>query len=52
MYDKEKIHDEKIESLMNKIIKICKENDIQMLATFMLKEADDMVCTTYTIKTI
>lgn len=47
MYDKEKIHDEKIEPLMNEIIKICKENDIQMFATFMLKEDDDMVCTTY-----
>ena len=47
MYDKERIHDEKIEPLMNEIIKICKDNNIQMLATFMLKEDDDIAFTSY-----
>ncbi len=47
MYDKERIHDEKIEPLMNEIIKICKDENIQMLSTFMLKEDDDIACTSY-----
>jgi hypothetical protein len=51
MYDKEKIYDEKISLLMGEIIEICKENDIQMLSCFALKEenkdGNNMVCTTY-----
>lgn len=49
MYDKEKIHDEQIAPLMAKIIVICQANDIQMLASYYLKEEteddDDMYCT-------
>ena len=51
MYDKEKVYDEKINPLMEQIIDICKENDLQMLASFALKERDksgeDLKCTTY-----
>lgn len=36
---------------MNEIIKVCKENNIQVLASFALKESDengdDMLCSTY-----
>ena len=46
-YDKEQIHDEQINPLMNQIIKICKENDIQMLCSFMLKEDGHIACTSY-----
>lgn len=46
-YDKEQIHDEKINPLMDQIIKICKENDIQMLCSFMLKEDGEIFCTSY-----
>lgn len=49
MYDKEKIYDEKISPLMSEIIKICKENDIQVLFSCYLKTDDkgDMSCNTY-----
>ncbi|WP_353096204.1 hypothetical protein [Tissierella praeacuta] len=47
MYDKEKIHDELINPLMKKIIKICEENDIQMICSFALKEEGEIVCTSY-----
>ena len=47
MYDKEKVYDKEIYPLMNQIIKICKENDIQMFATYMLKEEGEIACTTY-----
>lgn len=38
MYDKEQIYDDKISPLMTEIIKICKENDIKMVADFYLRE--------------
>lgn len=42
MYDKEKIYDEQIAPLMQKIIEICQANDVQMLASYYLrKETDD-----------
>lgn len=47
MYDKEKIYDEKIYPLMGQIIEICKENDMQIFATYLLKEHDEIVTTTY-----
>lgn len=47
MYDKEEIYKNKIEPLMNQIIKICKENDMQILCSFMLKEIGRIACTTY-----
>lgn len=49
MYDKEKIYDEKIFPLMKQVIKICKENDIQMLFSCYLRsdEEGDMSCDTY-----
>ena len=47
MYDKEKIYDKEIYPLMSQIIEICKENDIQMFATYTLKEVDEIACTTY-----
>jgi hypothetical protein len=50
MYDKEKIYDEQIYPLMDQIIKICKENNIGMFASYFLKdkdgEHDDLYCTT------
>jgi len=45
-YDVEATYDEKISPLMEKIIDICKENDIQMLASFTLNE-DGLMCSTY-----
>lgn len=47
MYDKEKIYDKEIYPLMSQIIEICKENDIQMFATYTLKEVGEIACTTY-----
>jgi len=49
MYDKEQLYDEKIHPLMEKVIAICKENDIQMLFNCYLKTNDegDMTCDTY-----
>lgn len=49
MYNKEKLYDEKIYPLMSEIIKICKEEDIQMLFSCFLKsdENGDFNCTTY-----
>jgi len=49
MYDKETIYDEQIFPLMDKIINICKENDIQILSSFYLKTDGDgnLLCTTY-----
>jgi len=49
MYDKEQIYDDKIHPLMEKVIAICKENDIQMLFNCYLKtdEDGDMTCDTY-----
>jgi hypothetical protein len=50
MYDKEQVYDEKISPLMTEIIKICKENDIKMVADFYLREPteseDEFHCTT------
>jgi len=49
MYDKEQIYDEKISPLMAQIIEICQVNDMQMVASFYLKEATedeyDLMCT-------
>lgn len=51
MYDKESIYDNQIYPLMDSIIKICKDNDIQMIASFTLKKIDDdgedLLCSTY-----
>jgi hypothetical protein len=52
MYNKEAIYDEKISPLMAEIIKICKESNIQMVATYFIKEDaenedGDLYCTTY-----
>ena len=51
MYDKEAIYDDKINPLMAEIIKICKENQIHMLASFYLKEGTEdegqLYCTTH-----
>lgn len=49
MYDKERIYDEKIYPLMDKIINICKENDIQMVFSCYLRADNegDLRCTTY-----
>jgi len=47
---KESIYDEKISPLMTEIIKICKENNIDMLASFKLDWSDEnesyLKCTT------
>jgi hypothetical protein len=49
MYDKEKIYDEQIYPLMDQIVKICKNNDVQMIFSCYLKtdEEGDLRCTTY-----
>lgn len=51
MYNKEGVYDEKIYPLMDEIIKLCQENNIQMLASFALKDEDEvgenLACTTY-----
>ena len=46
--NKEQIYDEKVSPLMTEIIKICKENDITMLASFSIptEEHEDLGCTT------
>jgi hypothetical protein len=47
---KEEIYDEEVSPLMSKIIGICKENKIAMLATFSIPdeegEKNDLLCTT------
>ncbi len=49
-YDHEKVYDDQISPLMQQIIKICKDNNIPMIASFEYKhdtnEHSDM-CTTY-----
>ena len=52
MYDKEQIYDEKINPLMSQIIKICQENNIQVLVSFTIKgrgmdDKEDMEITIY-----
>ena len=51
MYNKEKIYDEQIYPLMTQIIEICKNNGINMLASYyLIKETetnDDLYCTTF-----
>ena len=51
MYDKEQIYDEKIAPLMKEVIKVCKEEGINVLAQFYLREEtdeeEDLHCTTY-----
>lgn len=50
-FDKEKVYDEKIFPLMSEIIKICKEENIPIVASFYLKDETEeegpMLCTTY-----
>lgn len=45
---KEQVYDEQISPLMDKIISICEENKIDMVATFCLEKIDDdeLLCTT------
>ena len=48
MYNKEQVYNEQIYPLMDKIIKICQENDIQMIASYCLSVEDEgLMCTTY-----
>jgi len=51
MYNKEKIYDEQIESLMTQIIAICETNGINMIASYYLieetKNSEDLYCTTF-----
>jgi hypothetical protein len=49
MYDKEKIYDEQINPLMDQIIKIVKDNDMQMIFSCYLRAEEDgnLRCTTY-----
>lgn len=51
MYDKEAVYDEKINPLIAEIIKVCKENQIHMLASFYLREDNgedgDLYCTSH-----
>lgn len=49
MYNKEQIYDEQIYPLMDQIIKIVKDNDIQMIFSCYLKaeEEGNLHCTTY-----
>ncbi|MGN7478982.1 hypothetical protein ACTHOQ_14125 [Solibacillus silvestris] len=53
MYDKEKVYDEQISPLMAQILKICKENDVQMAMQFYLQDAEanvdgePMYCTSF-----
>jgi len=46
---KEDIYDDRIATLMTKIIEICKENDIAMLCSFELGAGSDesLFCTTH-----
>lgn len=50
MYDKEQIYDNKISPLMQQIIQICKDNEIDMVSSFYLKdvteEDEKLYCTT------
>ena len=46
----EPIYDEEIAPLMAKIIKICKDNDIPLVASFQLTDEDDhLACSTILI---
>jgi len=51
MYNKENIYDEQICPLMTQIIDICKNNGINMIASYYLIEEtennDDLYCTTF-----
>lgn len=49
MYNKEQIYDEQIYPLMDQIVKIVKENDIQMIFSCYLRtdKEGDLRCTTY-----
>lgn len=53
MYDKEQIYDEQISPLMSQILKICKENNVQMAMQFYLQDAESnpdgrpMYCTSF-----
>lgn len=40
MFDKESVYDERISPLMGKIIAICKEHEIPVVASFLLKSPD------------
>ena len=48
--NKEQVYDEKIHSLMDQIISICKEHGIAMIASFSIPtdENDQLCCTTCT----
>lgn len=49
-FDKELIYDQQITPLMDKIINICKEYELPMIASFcykMSEETGEDVCTTY-----
>jgi hypothetical protein len=50
MYNKEEIYDKKISPLMAEIIKICKDNNVAMFASFALKpetdESESLYCST------
>lgn len=48
MINKEKIYDDEISPLMKEIIKICKDKDIDMVASFSIPIPDDdgLMCTT------
>lgn len=39
--DKERIYDDKISPLMGEIISLCKENDINMVASFQLRSENE-----------
>lgn len=50
MYDKEQIYDDQISPLTQQIIQICKDNGIDMISSFYLKEQTEvdpkLFCTT------
>ena len=48
-YDKEYIYDKEVAPLMSKIIMVCKDNDIPLIASFCYKAAndDEDFCTTF-----
>lgn len=52
-FDKESVYDEKIAPLMAQILKVCKEEDIPMIASFKLKdeteEDGEMLCTSFVL---
>lgn len=41
IFDKEDVYDKEISPLVNKIIAICKANEIPMLASFVFEETED-----------